>query len=250
MATRKIVRINEDKCDGCGQCVIDCAEGALQIIDGKARIVKESYCDGLGACLGSCPQDAITIEEREADSFDEAAVEQHLAELTTQKSETTSGAGLAILECGCPGTAVREMKPPSQAAPVAEGTASQLRHWPVQLTLVPPDAPFLRGAELLLAADCVPFAMPDFHARFLSGRSVLVGCPKLDNPEAYVQKLDAILQQSSIRSLTIIHMEVPCCTGLCGIAKAAIGPISRGIPVREVTVSVDGRVLADQQWEG
>ena len=243
VAVRKIVRIDEEKCNGCGQCIVNCPEGALEIVDGKARVVKESYCDGLGACMGTCPLDAIIIEEREAEAFDEAAVKRHMAE-AEQERET-----LPTLECGCPGSAVRQMECASGSGSAGAGSPSQLAHWPVQLTLVPPNAPFFKNADLLLVADCVPFAMADFHARFLRGRAVAVGCPKLDDPEAYVRKLGEILKQSSPRSLTIIHMEVPCCTGLCRIAKMAMEASRRDIPVREITVSVDGRVVADREWE-
>ena len=239
MAIRKIVTIDEDKCDGCGQCIVNCAEGALAIIDGKARVVKDSYCDGLGACLGTCPQDAITIEEREADPFDKEAVNRYLAEAETRQPV------LPALECGCPGSAVRELERAPGSDPALTGCPSQLSHWPVQLTLVPPGAPFLQNADLLLVADCVPFAMADFHGRFLRGRSVVVGCPKLDDPQSYVDKLTGILEQSTLRSLTIIHMEVPCCTGLCRIAKMAVEAAGRDIPVEEVTVSVDGHVVGE-----
>ena len=245
MAIRKIIKIDETKCDGCGLCIVDCPEGALKLVDGKARVVKDSYCDGLGACLGACPVDALTIEEREADDFDEEAVEQHLA---TSKPQP---AAMPVLPGGggCPGSAMRQMERPVPGDAVADEIPSQLRHWPIQLTLVPPGAPFLQGADLLLAADCVPFALPDFHARFLQGRSVVVGCPKLDNPQAYVDKLTAIFQQSSLRSLTIVHMEVPCCTGLCQIAKLAKENARSDVPVKEITVSVDGRVIDQRQWE-
>jgi len=240
MAVRKIVKIDESKCDGCGQCIISCAEGALTIIDGKARMVKDSYCDGLGACLGTCPQDAITIEEREAEPFDEEAVNRHLAEANAQPPV------LPVLECGCPGSAVRQLECAPASEPAATGCPSRLGHWPVQLALVPPDAPFLKNADLLLAADCVPFAMADFHARFLHGRSVVVGCPKLDDPQKHVERLANILERSSVRSLTILHMEVPCCTGLCGIAKRAMATAGRVVSVREVTVGVDGRCVEEQ----
>lgn len=243
MAVRKMVKIDEQKCDGCGQCILSCAEGALAIVDGKARVVKDSYCDGLGACLGTCPQDAITIEEREADPFDEAAVARHLA-----KSQPRQPA-LHTMGGGCPGSAVRELARGPQRAAAATACPSQLGHWPIQLALVPPGAPFLQGSELLLAADCAPFAMADFHARFLHGRSVVVGCPKLDDPQPYVGKLAAIIEQASLRGLTIIHMEVPCCTGLCQIARLAMEQAGRSIPVREVTVSVDGQVISDETWE-
>ena len=242
MAVRKIVKIDEDKCDGCGQCIVNCPEGALQIIDGKARVVKESYCDGLGACLGTCPLDAITIEEREADPFDEEAVNKHMAEAEKDKQ----AALLPTIGGGCPGSAVRQMEASSAAAAVSTGMPSRLGHWPVQLALVPPGAPFLQNADLLLAADCVPFAMADFHERFLRGNAVVVGCPKLDDVQGYVVKLTEILQQSSVHSLTIIHMEVPCCSGLSYIAKMAIEASGRNIPAKEATVSVDGRLLEEK----
>ncbi len=249
MAQRTIVKIDEEKCDGCGQCIIDCQEGALELIDGKARVVKDSYCDGLGACLGSCPLDAITIEKREADDFDEAAVEHHLAE-TRQKAEREKAqqAELPTLPCGCPGSAVRQMRPESASEPTGQSVPSQLSHWPVQLTLVPPDAPFLKNADLLLVADCVPFAMADFHERFLRDRAVVVGCPKLDDSEQYIGKLGEIIKLSSLHGLTIIHMEVPCCNGLSHIARQAMETTKSELPVSEVTVSVDGRVLSEEKW--
>ena len=186
--------------------------------------------------------DAITIEERETDAFDEAAMKQHLAEVEKQR------AALPTLECGCPGSAVRQMARTSLSECAPTGAPSQLAHWPVQLTLVPPGAPFLQDAELLLVADCVPFAYADFHRRFLPGRPVVIGCPKLDDVPFYVDKLAAIIEQSSIRSLTIIHMEVPCCTGLCRIAETAMETAPRAVPVKEITVSVDGRVIAEKDW--
>ena len=211
-------------------------------------MVKESYCDGLGACIGCCPLDAITIEEREAEDFDEVAVEKHMAEVRKQRAAEPQKAQLAVLPTGgstCPGSGVRQMgrAPASQAS--SNGCPSQLSHWPVQLALVPPNAPFLQDADLLLVADCVPFAMPDFHSRILRGRPVVVGCPKLDDPNSYVIKLDSIIAQSSPRSLTIVHVEVPCCAGLCHIASAAMKAAGRTVPVRDVIVSVDGRVLAE-----
>lgn len=241
MSKRKIVKIDEEKCNGCGECIVNCAEGALQIIDGKARLLSESYCDGLGACLGTCPQDAIIVEEREAEAFDEEAVQEHLAEADKPKAIKSP----AVV---CPGLRVSQMSPSPTGRPTSEQTPSQLSHWPVQLTLVPPDAPFLQGANLLLVADCVPFALADFHSRFLAGHSIVIGCPKLDDPASYVQKLSAIIEQSSIQSLKIIHMEVPCCTGLCGIVEAALKASSRSIPVKAITVSLRGEVIAEQQW--
>jgi NAD-dependent dihydropyrimidine dehydrogenase PreA subunit len=196
---RKIVNIDEAKCNGCGLCVPACAEGALQIIDGKARLVSDKYCDGLGACLGECPRGAITIEEREADVFDEVA----------------AGAGWQ---------------------------PSRLGHWPVQLTLVPPRAPFLQGADVVLAADCVPFAYAGFHQEFLEGHALLVACPKLDDFAAHQRKLAEILSSSEIKSLTVVHMEVPCCSGLVHLARQAIAASGQDIPLREVTIGIRGTI--------
>lgn len=236
---RKIVKIDESKCTSCGLCPSACAEGAIKIVDGKARLVSESYCDGLGACLGDCPEGAITIEEREADEFDVKAVEVARAESVSHEPAPHA----------CPGTAMRQLK--SQGAAATEGAApaaeSELRHWPVQLKLVAPGAPFLRDADLLLAADCVPFAMADFHSRFLRGRSVIIGCPKLDDPAPCVEKLTEIFKHSGIRSVTVLHMEVPCCFGLKRIAEAALEAAGDRIPMRDVTVSLEGKVV-EAQW--
>jgi len=258
VAVRKIIKIDEEKCDGCGECIINCPEGALQIVDGKARLVKESYCDGLGVCIGKCPLGAITIEEREAEGFDEEAVNKHMVE--TEKTATVSPSGCcpgsAVKEMtpsleGCPGARMRQMSPASDCCPssAAEGVASQLTHWPVQLTLVRPTAPFLQDRDALFVADCVPFSLADFHQRFLrGGHPVVVGCPKLDDPQPYVEKLKAMLEQSSLRSLSIVHMEVPCCSGLCGIVEAALKSSGKNIPVKEFTVSIDGKVIGERRW--
>jgi len=214
MPVRQIIRIDEEKCTGCGQCVIDCAEGALQIIDGVAKLISEIYCDGLGACLGACPEGALTIEEREADAFDEAAVEVFLAETRTPQSEP--------LPCGCPGSAMQTFAAiGSTGAPAEPTEPSGLAQWPVQLMLVPPGAPFLQGADILVCADCVPFAMPGFHSRALGGKAVLVGCPKLDDAAHYRQKLEAIFAAAKPKSITVLRMEVPCCGGLSHIVTEA-----------------------------
>lgn len=243
---RKIIKIDEEKCDGCGLCVPSCAEGAIQIIDGKARLVSEIYCDGLGACLGECPMGAITIEERAADAFDEKATEQHLAK---QECEPEPVA------CGCPSERVTQFEPeapsPQSPAPNPQSLApnpqspspkSALAHWPVQLTLVPPQAPFLQGTDLLLAADCAPFAYANFHQDFLKDHSLLIACPKLDNMDAHVKKLTDILQQSSVKSLTVLHMEVPCCFGLVFMAKQALQASGKDIPFRDVTIGIKGDI--------
>jgi len=229
---RKIVRIDEEKCNGCGECVPSCVEGALKIINGKARLVSETYCDGLGACLGKCPQDAIIIEEREADEFDEAAVEQfhHAKHLAEQEAP-----------CACPGSALRgfdrEEVAQAEPAPVLKST---LANWPVQLRLVPPSAPFLKGADILLAADCAPFAYAGFHQDFLKDHALIIACPKLDNFDAHLSKLTDILKAAAPKSLTVLHMEVPCCFGLVHMAKAAIQASGKNIPLRDITIGVRG----------
>ncbi len=231
---RKIVRIDEDKCNGCGACVPACAEGALQIIGGKAKLVSEIYCDGLGACLGECPQGAITIEERAAEGFDEEAVKLHLEEKELAREE---------LPCGCPSATVTQFERQEAAEFTPEEPASQpsmLRHWPVQLSLVPPTAPFLQGADLVLAADCVPFAYAGFHQDFLKSHSLLVACPKLDDFQAHLKKLTEILSHSQINSLTVVHMEVPCCSGLVHMTKQALQLSSKDIPFKEATIGIKG----------
>ena len=231
---RKIIKIDEEKCNGCGACVPACAEGALQIVDGKAKLISEKHCDGLGACLGECPQGAITIEEREAEGFDEEAVKHYLEE----KQHATEG-----LPCGCPSATVTqfERQEASEVAPRgAMYQQSMLGHWPVQLTLVPPAAPFLQGADLVLAADCVPFAYASFHHDFLRGHALLVACPKLDDFQAHQTKLSDILCNSEVNSLTVVHMEVPCCSGLAHMARQAIRSSGKDIPFKEITIGIRG----------
>ncbi len=233
---RKIVKIDEEKCNGCGVCIPACVEGALQIVDGKARLISESYCDGLGACLGECPQGAITVKEEEAEEFDEEATMQHL-----ELQESVQDG----LPCGCPSATVTQFErpstaeiPQSQTSQASQG--SRLSHWPVKLTLVPPTAPFLQGTQVLLAADCVPFAHPDFHSRLLKDKALLIACPKLDDFERHLRKLTEVLRSSDIKSLTVVHMEVPCCFGLVHMAKQAISASGKNIPFGEVTVGVRG----------
>jgi len=234
---RKIIRIDEEKCNGCGACVPACTEGALQIIDGKAKLISEKYCDGLGACLGECPQGAITIEERPAEEFDEEAVKLHLEEEKPTREE---------LPCGCPSATVTQFER-QEATGVSPKEAtnqqSMLSHWPVQLTLVPPTAPFLQGADLVLAADCVPFAYAGFHQDFLRNHSLLVACPKLDDFQAHLDKLTDILSHSQVKSLTVVHMEVPCCSGLVYMVKQAMRLSGKDIPFKEVTIGIKGALM-------
>jgi NAD-dependent dihydropyrimidine dehydrogenase PreA subunit len=233
---RNIVKIDEEKCNGCGVCVPACAEGAIQIIDGKAKLVSEKYCDGLGACLGKCPQDAITVEEQEVEAFDEQEAKKHIEQMKHDKAE---------LPCGCASATVTLFATPGQHEEIiSDSTPKQslLAHWPVQLTLVPPAAPFLDKADLLLVADCVPFAYAGLHRDFIKDHAVLVACPKLDNFEAHLTKLTEILRQSMIKSLTVLHMEVPCCSGLVSMAKLALQASGREIPLKEITIGIRGEI--------
>ena len=233
---RKIVRIDEEKCDGCGLCVPACVEGALQIVDGKAKLISERYCDGLAACIGECPQGALTIEERAAEEFDEEVVKLHLEEKKHTREE---------LPCGCPSTIVAQFaRQETTGVSMREAPSQQpiLSQWPVQLTLVPPMAPFLQGADLVLTADCVPFAYTGFHQDFLRNHSLLVACPKLDDFQAHLEKLTDILSHSQVKSLTVVYMEVPCCFGLVHMAKQAVKLSGKDIPVKEVTIGIKGDV--------
>ncbi len=236
MSIRKIIRIDERKCNGCGECVTECPEGSLQIVNGKATLVKESFCDGLGACIGQCPEGALEIIEREADEFDEPAVEEHMRRAQLERHVHEHEAG------GCPGAALFEFAPEADAEAREGSQPSALSQWPVQLHLVPVHAPYLQGADVLLAADCVAFACANFHGQLLAGRKVLIACPKLDDTEAYEEKLAAILRENEIRSLTVAHMEVPCCYGLVVLAERAIERSGRELSIDEVTVTVRGAI--------
>jgi len=244
---RKIIRIDEEKCDGCGLCVPSCAEGAIQIIDGKAKLVAEKYCDGLGACLGECPQDAIGIVEIEAEAFDEEAVKAHLKSLITSHPPPEEA-----LACGCPSALIQSFTPPPSPASgrktdVSSPAVSALSHWPVQIRLVPPAAPFLKGADLLVAADCTPFAYPAFHRDFINGRTVLVGCPKLDAVDPYIEKFAALFASADIKSVTVVVMEVPCCQGLPVIVKRGMDRAGKSVPMEIVVLSTRGGILERQE---
>jgi Pyruvate/2-oxoacid:ferredoxin oxidoreductase delta subunit len=244
---RKIVEIDEARCDGCGECITSCAEGAIALVDGKARLVGDVLCDGLGACLGECPQGALRVVEREAAAFDEAAVHAHLAGARPPSAAHASGPEGA----GCPGTRSRTLPrrslavvsdPPAPAAagPASGASGSRLGHWPVQLPLVPPTAPYFQGADLLVAADCVPFAYARFHDDLLAGKALVVGCPKLDDVRAHAGKLAQIFTRSDVRSVTVARMEVPCCGGLAMAVRQGLAASGKALPVRDVVVGIDG----------
>ena len=234
---RRIIHIDEARCDGCGACAEACHEGAIQMIGGKAKLTREDYCDGLGDCLPNCPTGAITFEEREAPAYDEAAVRAAKAAMLAQHSAGgCPGSRPRDLSDGCPGAAPRQMA----AAPVP----SQLRQWPVQIKLAPVNAPWFEGARLLIAADCTAYAYGSFHSDFIRGRVTLVGCPKLDGVD-YSEKLEAILRGNDIRDITIVRMEVPCCGGLERAAAEALKRSGKPLPRRVVTIGVDGRIVED-----
>jgi len=231
---RKIIKIDEEKCNGCGVCVPACAEGALQIINGKAKLVSEVYCDGLGACLGDCPQGAISIEERVAEEFDEEAAKLHVEKGKDAEDKVIQTCPSSLVSLFDKNESVKQdIK--EEGAP-----ASMLSHWPVQLSLVPPTAVFLNNADVLLVGDCVPFSLADFHTRFLKDNVVLVACPKLDDFDAQLKKLTEIIIHSSIKSFTVVKMEVPCCSGLVSMLQRAMQNAGKDIPYKVVTVGIKG----------
>ena len=250
---RKIIEIDEELCDGCGNCVPSCAEGALEIIDGKARVVADIYCDGLGACLGECPQEALKIVEREADEFDEEAVEEFLAK--KKATETAEPKIMPMVSGGCPSARMQTFKTSAGDSATAQpGTSSgvqapesALSHWPVQIMLVPPTAPFLKGADLLVLADCVPVAFPTLHQDFLQGKAVMMGCPKFDDAQHYIEKFSQICKVSGIKSITAVVMEVPCCSALPMIVKKGMELSGAAIPMEEVVISTRGKVIDRRQ---
>ncbi len=260
MAVRKIIRIEEDKCNGCGLCVPNCAEGAIQIIDGKAKLVKDSYCDGLGACLGHCPQDALHIIEREADEFNEEEAMEFVRKIkddaknievkNVQDKSGCHGHGSAHghHQGGCPGSRMRVIEREENKGPSSVITSSdieikikpQLKQWPVQLNLVPVNAPYFQNADLLVTADCVPFAYPNYHLDLLKGKAVVIGCPKLDDIEHYTAKLTEIFKNNSLKSITVAHMEVPCCSGIVRAVDIALERSGKEIPVKRVKIGING----------
>lgn len=242
---RKIIEIDEEKCDGCGLCVPACAEGSLKLVDGKVRVVSDNLCDGLGACLGECPNDALKIIEREAEEFDEEAVEKYLAE---KEAKAEGKSPEPVLGGGCPSARIMQFSPAlpqgaDQVQPAEGSQASALSHWPIQIHLVPPTAPFLKGADLLVLADCVPVAFPTLHRDFLKGKAVMMGCPKLDDAQKYIDKFAQVFRTAGIKSITTVVMEVPCCSGLPTIVKKGLEMSGAVIPVEEVVVSTRGSIL-------
>ena len=227
---RKIIKIDEEKCNGCGACAAACHEGAIDMIDGKAKLTRENYCDGLGDCLPACPVDAISFEEREAPAYDEKAVKQ------AQMKKSAD-----ILPCGCPGTQSKALKRETISA-VSQNIQSQLMQWPCQIKLVPVNAPYFENANLLIAADCTAYAYGNFHNEFMSGHITIVGCPKLDEGD-YADKLTQIIASNNIKSVKIVRMEVPCCGGIENAAKRAIKDSGKFIPWQVVTISTDGKLI-------
>ncbi len=245
---RKNVTIDSEKCDGCGLCVPSCAEGAITMVNGKAVLSADNLCDGLGACLGECPRDAIHIEEREADGFDEAAVEKHLAAqgkpAPIHQHASHPPAATHQSSGGCPGSRAMSFAAPQAVSETAPGGSrqSQLAQWPVQLHLVSTTAPYFQGAELLITADCVPVAYAGYHEDFLKGKAVVMGCPKLDDNSFYQQKLTELFSKSDVKSITVLKMEVPCCGGIAVAARQALAASGKQIPYTEVTIGIQGEI--------
>lgn len=239
---RNIIKIDEKKCNGCGACIPACKEGALQIIDGKARLIGEIYCDGLGACLGKCPQNAITIEERIADEFDEQATARHTG---CGRMAAPRVAEVDKLPCGCPGTMTKtiERKPTKVVAEARTSPSSELRQWPIQLMLVPVNAPYLKNADLVLLADCVAVAYANLHEDFIKTRAILMACPKLDNQAIYIEKLAQMIEVNNFRSIEVAMMEVPCCNGLKTILNAAMKKANSNIEITESVIGIEGNKL-------
>ena len=241
---RKIIEIDEELCDGCGQCVPGCAEGSLQIINGKAKMVSDNLCDGLGACIGECPNGALKIVEREAEEFDEKAVKKYLEE----EKEAAEQKQQPVLACGCPSTNIQTFAPISSCLEANipagfEDSESALSHWPIQIRLVPATAPFLKGADLLVLADCCGIAIPTLHKDLIKGRVVMIGCPKFDDVQEYIEKFADIFKTADIKSVLSVIMEVPCCSGLPMIVKKGMKAAGKNIPIKELVISTRGKIL-------
>lgn len=239
MAIRKIISIDEYKCNGCGQCIVDCAEAALQIVNGKAKLIKEIYCDGLGACIGSCPTGALTLIQREADPFDEQETERHVYETRKKQASTKEE------PCGCPGSIAVDFTERRFTCQTSADVVPELTNWPVQLKLIPVNAPYLQNADLLLAADCTAFSTINFQSRFIKGKKLIIACPKLDDAQLCYEKLTEMFKENSIKSITVVRMEVPCCGGLIHIAKDALSASGKSIPLNEVVIGIKGEILKE-----
>ncbi|KKM61786.1 hypothetical protein LCGC14_1528240 [marine sediment metagenome] len=251
LVNRKIIKIDEDLCTGCGNCIVDCAEGALEIIDGKAKVVNDIFCDGLGACISGCPEGALEIIEREAVKFDEEAVEVHLETIKPKQAETEQIAHLepGDVACGCPGSRTMTFEEISgETEQITSGKVpSQLRQWPIQMHLISPTAPYFQGADVLLSADCVSHAIGGFHPEYLKGKSIGIACPKLDQgQETYIEKIRSWIDDAKINTLTVITMQVPCCSGLVYLAKQGAEKASRKVPIKSIVVSLQGEVLREE----
>jgi len=247
---RKIITINEELCDGCGNCVTACSEGALQLIDGKAKLVKEDFCDGFGDCIGECPTGALKIDERESKPFDEEATKEYL--LKTKGKEAVWRMEEAQrkhtlkepqpLPCGCPGSLSQSLKRTETLTLTLTKTESQLRNWPVQITLLPIKAPYYEDVDLLVAADCCAYSYGRFHSDFIKDHTLALGCPKLDDADAYKEKLAAILSENNIKSVTITYMEVPCCLGLVRLVEDAVKGSGKDLPIKKVKIGIKGEI--------
>jgi NAD-dependent dihydropyrimidine dehydrogenase PreA subunit len=255
MAIRNIIEIDEEKCNGCGECVSACAEGAIKMIDGKAKLVSDVYCDGLGACLGDCPVDALKVIQRDADEFDEEAVNDHLATIGRPPLKDESPAPAACPSTapqamghggGCPGSMARSMTT-SVTADTGDDRPSHLANWPLQLHLVSPMAPYFKNAHLKVVADCVPFALNGFHERLLKGDPVVIACPKLDETGSYVDKLAQIIAENELTAVTVAHMEVPCCTGIRMMVEKARQLSGIDVIVHDVVVSISGEIISERE---
>ena len=234
---RKIIQIDEKKCNGCGACAEACHEGAIGMVNGKAKLLRDDYCDGLGDCLPTCPTGAISFVEREAAAYDEKAVQENMRKKNRMNSPSVG------VHAGCPGSRMQRIQHSQESAPSAPMQAeAQLRQWPCQIKLVPVGAPYFEGAKLLIAADCSAYAYARMHEDFMRGKVTLIGCPKLDNVD-YSEKLTQIIQNNNIQSVTIVRMEVPCCGGLESAAKKALQASGKFIPWQVVTISIDGKIL-------
>jgi ferredoxin len=249
--TRKIIKINEELCTGCGNCCVDCAEGALKVIDGKAKVINEVFCDGLGACISGCPEGALEIIEREALEFDEEAVEKHLEEMKQDEQVNFEGVGRIISEqshqCGCPSAQTMMFNAPQVQVENSGKITSTLRQWPIQMHLINPRAPYYQGADVLISADCVAYSYGDFHRDFMKEKPIAIACPKLDQgQDSYIEKIRSLIENAKINTLTVAMMEVPCCGGLLTLTQKAAGQANRKVPIKKIVIGIKGGILSEE----